>query len=289
MRRLLHPIRGIDQTCVTSSRWLSLALDLALLAAGASPRAAAARRAALEAALAKLAAEASTTTPRRIAGARRDRRCAADAGARRRSRDGRLSSASRRQDRLHRKTSRRPLHRPADRRTVGERRRRRPEAGPASTTASAARIDAALGALTLLSPDPAQRLAAARGGVQSRDPARCRRSRRRSPRRPMPASSARWKQARGGHRRSACRRAGGRAGRRDRDPRATRRPATRSALLTLAASRQPASVAEAAADGASPRSSGGWRCGTRRRTSGSACRSARCCCSPRSASPSPSA
>ena len=39
----------------------------------------------------------------------------------------------------------------------------------------------------------------------------------------------------------------------------------------------------------SPRSSGGKRCGASGRTSGSACRSARCCCLPRSASRSPSA
>ena len=52
---------------------------------------------------------------------------------------------------------------------VRRRRAGRSQRSCASTTACAARIDAALGGLTLLSPDPAQRLAAAQAVFKSRD------------------------------------------------------------------------------------------------------------------------
>ena len=68
---------------------------------------------------------------------------------------------------------------------------RRPQRRSASTTACAARIDAALGGLTLMSPDPASGFEAAQAVFKSRDAARCRRSMRRSPRKPTRASSAR--------------------------------------------------------------------------------------------------
>ena len=177
-------------------------------------------------------------------------------------------------------------------RRAGRRRRRRPTSTrSASTTALRGAIEAALGGLTLLRPIPATRLAAAAGGVQvARRQRRCRRSRRRSPRRhdprvkralergarrdrARPAERRRGRQARRrrdasrergdqdalGAARQRCRRRAGRGARRGR----------RRAIAAI--ERQP-----------------GAR-GTRCRTSGTASRSARCCCSPRSASPSPSA
>ena len=61
------------------------------------------------------------------------------------------------------------------------------------------------------------------------------------------------------------------------------------ALLTGLTGEQSAARARAAPPPPRPRSSAIWRCGRRCRTPGTGCRSARCCCSPRSGSPSPSA
>ena len=58
-------------------------------------------------------------------------------------------------------------------------------------------------------------------------------------------------------------------------------------ILTQVQSADDPAVADAARP-RSPRSNAARRCGTSCRTSGSACRWARCCCSPRSGSPSPS-
>ena len=61
------------------------------------------------------------------------------------------------------------------------------------------------------------------------------------------------------------------------------------ALLTGLGSDQPPPVAQAAASAIAVDPEQCWRCGRWCRTPGTACRSARCCCSPRSGLPSPSA
>ena len=150
-------------------------------------------------------------------------------------------------------------------------------------------IEAALGALTLLSPDPAKRLRGGRGGVQvARTPTALPALDAAIARRPMRASRAHCR-----------RRAPPSCCSRPTPARPTRsRPSASSAtrgdqdargLLAGVPANQTPAVQRAAADGhrrhrQQPAPSGTWR-----RMSGTACRSARCCCSPPSASPSPSA
>ena len=150
-------------------------------------------------------------------------------------------------------------------------------------------IAAALGALQLMSPDPAQAQRRRRGRLQVRaTPPPCRRWTRRSPPRRTPTSSA---------------------------SRSRRAPPSSSTMNDASEEDKLAAVAVIrdrgdqdalallhepagghARDGARRRRQGDRRhqglarsVGRRCRTSGTACRSARCCCSPPSASPSPSA
>ena len=149
-------------------------------------------------------------------------------------------------------------------------------------------VEAALGGLTLLSPDPATRIAAAqsvfkiaRRGDAAGDRRRAEEGNQqgredglhRSPRR-NPAVQVRrhrCRQARR-HRRDQGARRPGSAGDADRPPPTSRRP-----------SRVPRPAAT------SVRSRARSRSGRRCRTPGTACRSARCCCSRRSVLRSPSA
>ena len=149
-------------------------------------------------------------------------------------------------------------------------------------------IEAALGGLTLLSPDPGKRFEAAQAVFKSKDPAA-------APR------------ARHGHRQgNGCTREAGPAGgarrrhpahgrcqgaRQDRGHR--RHPRPRRPGLARTAGRPARQPDAKACSGSLPRPSPpwttGWRPGTWRRTSGTGCRSARCCCWRPSALPSPSA
>ena len=150
-------------------------------------------------------------------------------------------------------------------------------------------IEAAIGSLTLLSPDPAKRFEAAKAVFKSKDAsvlatlddaiAKETDAARRIGRcwRPAPRSSSAslMRRRRTGWRRSSCC-----ATRGDQDARG----------VLASRSRRPA---RRRAEGAGRRHRGhrqpSGRCGAWHRTSGTASRWARCCCSPPSASPSPSA
>ena len=151
-------------------------------------------------------------------------------------------------------------------------------------------IEAALGGLTLLSPDPGKRFEAAEAVFKSKDASRAAHARsrdrqgdrRRASKRALEEARAavdpvgkhdaeRDRQGRGHQRAPRPRR----PGRPRRAGRPARRPADRRAAASLPTP--------------SPPSTTGWRSGTWRRTSGTGSRSARCCCWPPSASPSPSA
>ena len=144
-------------------------------------------------------------------------------------------------------------------------------------------------ALTLLEPRPGVRLR--RGGDDRRSAATRKRSTL------LDAALAQETDAgvRAAHgagaRRGAprLRPAGGREGRRHRRDRRARRPRRAGASSRRCLSLRGRADPQGRRGRASPRSRARSRCGRRRRTSGTASRSARCCCSPPSASPSPSA
>ena len=158
----------------------------------------------------------------------------------------------------------------------------------ASTTASAAASRRRWAALTLLSPDPATRLEAARCRLQvagRQGAAGARRRHRQGDRRAR-------QDAPGGARRgvmlyTADASEGDKVGGCRRHPRPRRsgraRPAGRHAGESARRPSRAVPRRSAAID------SDLAACGAWCRTSGTACRSARCCCSPPSASPSPSA
>ena len=82
---------------------------------------------------------------------------------------------------------------------------RRAQEGAHQQCASRSAIDAALGSLTLQSPDPAKRLDAAEAVFKSRDPQRSPASRRRSPRRPIRRAKQALRAGAGGDRRRQLR------------------------------------------------------------------------------------
>ena len=196
----------------------------------------------------------------------------------------------RRQEGLH---PRRAPARPArcrDRQAGRRRRARRASSRCASTTALRRSIEAALGGLTLLSPDPAKRFEAAQGRLQVEGRQRaCHARCGDRPRRPTRACKRALQEARAAIVLGQAGRQGDRQDRRHHHPARPRRPGLRAALLAGV----PADQSDSRAAQRSPRPSSpsttGWPPGAWRRTSGTGCRSARCCCWPPSASPSPSA
>ena len=149
-------------------------------------------------------------------------------------------------------------------------------------------IDAAMGGLTLMSPDPAKRLEAARAVFKSKDPnaleALDRGDRRR---RPTRTSGARWSKRTPP---SSCSSPTPAKPKRSKRSASCASAATRRRWRCCRACRPARRMASSAPRRTrSARSRPILRCGTTCRTSGTDFRSARFCCSPRSASPSPSA
>ena len=147
-------------------------------------------------------------------------------------------------------------------------------------------IRSAISTLTLMSPDPARRMAAAERGIPTPTRAARRRSRRRLRRSRMPAVKAALEAARAASLLKSD------------APLADRVAAVGvvaaqggsdalAALMPLQSAEEP-EIAEAAKRGASPKIERTRRCGRSCRTSGSGCRLGRCCCWRRSGSPSPS-
>ena len=150
-------------------------------------------------------------------------------------------------------------------------------------------VEAALGGLTLLSPDPDKRIAAAQSVFKTHDEAHAAgRSTARLRRRPTRPPSRRFAEARAAillfkydateaEKLEAIATIKARG-----DQEAL-------AMLTDVRRDQPPAVAHAAAERDRRDPAARWRCGRWCRTPGTACRSARCCCWPRSGLPSPSA
>ena len=167
-----------------------------------------------------------------------------------------------------------------------------PSSSPSgSTTACAARVEAALGSLTLISPDPGKRLRCRRARCSSRAmPRPCRRStqaHRARERRPRQDASLDAGARRHRPRSAGCTAAEQRRRRRDRSR--ARRPGRAGAAGQHAAPAHRRTSSRRAPSRRRHRSPRPRALECRRRTSGTASPSARCCCSPPSASPSPSA